>query len=78
MVHYPYVLAIYLKDQMLESKIKIKYPLHVNVFMLTFKQGLECPIGICSEVRTLFQIHVMQITLADLDSTQTHLAFVQI
>jgi hypothetical protein len=53
---------------MLEFKIKIKYPLHVDVFMLTFKQGFECPKGICSEVETMFQIHVIDITLVDLDS----------
>jgi len=68
MVHCLYVLAIYLKGQMLESKIKIKYPLHVDVFMVTFKQGLECPKGICSEVETMFQIHVIYITLVDLDN----------
>jgi hypothetical protein len=39
---------------MLESRIKIRYTLHVDVFMLTFKQGFECPKGIYSEVGTLF------------------------
>ncbi len=67
-MHCPYVLAIYLKGQMMESRIKIKYPFHVDVFMFTFKQGLECPKGIYNEVQTMFQIHVIQITLADLDS----------
>jgi hypothetical protein len=67
-MHCPYVLAIYFKGQMLESKIKIMYPLHVDVFMFTFKQGFEYPKSICSEIQTLFQIHVIQITLANLDS----------
>jgi hypothetical protein len=53
---------------MLEFKIKIKYPLHLDVFMLTLKQGLEYPKGICDEIGTLFQIHVIQITLVDLDN----------
>ncbi len=53
---------------MLKSKIKIKYPLHVDVFMLTFKQGLECPKGIYNEIRTLFQIHALHIILANLDN----------
>ncbi len=68
MVHCPYVLAIYVKGQMLESRIKIRYPLHVDIFMLTFKQGLECPKGTCSEIGTMFQMHVIHITLVDLDS----------
>jgi len=41
----------------------------MDVFMLTFKQGLECPKGIYIEVGTLFLIHVIQITLANLDSS---------
>jgi hypothetical protein len=41
MVHCPYVLANYLKGQMLESIIKIMYPLHVDVFMLTFNKDLN-------------------------------------
>jgi len=69
MVHRPYVLAIYVKGQMLESRIKIRYPLHVDIFMLTFKQGLECPKSTCNEVGTMFQIHVIHITLVDLDTT---------
>jgi hypothetical protein len=68
-MHCPYVLAIYLKGQMLESRIKIKYPLHVDVFMFTFKQGLECPKCICNEVQTLSKIDVIKITLANLDSS---------
>jgi hypothetical protein len=54
---------------MLESKIKIKYPLHVDVYMFTSKQGLEYRKNIFDEIGTLFQIHVIQITLADLDNS---------
>jgi hypothetical protein len=35
--------------------------------MLTLKQKLENLRGIHSEIRILFQIHVVQITLVDLD-----------
>jgi hypothetical protein len=35
--------------------------------MLTFKQKLESPKDIHSEIKSLFQIHVVQITLVDLD-----------
>jgi hypothetical protein len=35
--------------------------------MLTLKQKLEIPKGIHSEIKSLFQIHVVQITLVDLD-----------
>jgi hypothetical protein len=59
MVHCPYVLGIYLKGQVLKSRIKMKYPLHVDVFMFTFKQRLECPIGIYIEIQTIFLIHVI-------------------
>ncbi len=67
-MHCLYVLAIYFKGQMLESIIKIKYPLHVDVFMFTFKQGLECPKRIYNEVGIMFQTHVIQITSIDLDN----------
>jgi hypothetical protein len=53
------MLTIYLKGQMLNSRIWIRCPIHLDVFMFTFKQGLENPKAICREAESLFQIHVV-------------------
>ncbi len=62
---------------MLNYRIWIRCLIHLNVFMFTFKQGLESPKAICSEVESLFQIHVVHITLVNLNSnpkvTQKHI-----
>ncbi len=34
LMHYPYVLVIYFKGQMWNPRVKIKYPLHLNVLIL--------------------------------------------
>ncbi len=53
-MHCPYMFTIYFKGQILNFKIKIKYPFHLDVFMLTLKQQLEGPKRVCNKVHNTF------------------------
>jgi hypothetical protein len=61
------VLAKDLKSQMANFGINIQHPPHMDDFMLAIKQKLESPKVICSKLRGLTTIHVIKITLTNVD-----------
>jgi hypothetical protein len=53
---------------MLNSRIKFKHPFHLDVFMFALKQQLEGLKRLCIKIGILFTIHVVLITLVDLEN----------
>ncbi len=63
LMHCPYMLAIYLERQILNSKIKTRYLSHLNIFMFVFKQNLKAQNCIFNKYGNMFMICVVWITL---------------
>ncbi len=66
-MHCPYMLVIYFKGKMLNFRIYIQYPSHMDVLMFALQQPFKVSKNVCSKVGSLFTIHV-QIPLVNLDS----------
>ncbi len=66
-MHCPYMLVIYFKGKMLNFRIYIQYPSHMDVLMLALQQPLKVSKNVCSKVGSLLTIHV-QIPLVNLDN----------
>jgi hypothetical protein len=54
-MHYPYVLVIYFKGQMWNSRIKIKYPLHLDVLILPSNNDFKAQKGYTIKLEVFLQ-----------------------
>ncbi len=67
-MHYLNMLAICLEGQMLNTKIQVRYPPHLDVFMLQLNQWLESPKVTYCELGGLITIHHVDVTLTYLNN----------